>query len=116
MTGRKVKRVRPDLQVRDTAGWTRGGGAFFRRELLGQVWEMRVESGGMISVAQVALLLGVSSMTVHRWISEGELDTAAAQSAQGELSAPLRMRRVVLLSDVRQLALDRGYFMGVSKL
>ena len=110
MANRKAGSVRAALQMRDSAGWMKDGGAFFRRELMGQVWEMRVESRGSASVAQVALLLGVSVMTVHRWIADGELEA----SPPPELTAR-GMRRLIKLSHVRKFALDRGYFMGVPK-
>jgi hypothetical protein len=78
----------------------------FVRELAGQAWYMQVPVRGRVSLAQVALLLNVTVMTVHRWVSAGDLRA---------VDSPESKRKYVKLSDVRNFAADRGLFLGVAK-
>lgn len=87
------------------AEWVHGGARFEQSRDM-QTWVSTVSNNGAVNVKQAAALLFVTPMTVHRWVMDGWLK-ALPKQRQGQLS--------VRLSELRKLAVERGFFVGVEK-
>jgi hypothetical protein len=53
------------------AAWRIGGGALFRQEQLGRLWEMKVAANGEVTIPEAAALLQIPRDRLHAWVRAG---------------------------------------------
>jgi excisionase family DNA binding protein len=82
--------------------WKRDGSLQVKRVSKGATWTRDVAPDGLLTVAECAAALNVTTMTVGRWISTGDIKS---------MSYRYGGRRVVAKT-LRQYAVANGLFLG----
>lgn len=82
--------------------WLKNRGAKIEKKTRGLEWMREVGPRGEVTVSEAAALLGVTPVTVLRWLSAGSLKVVS----KGR-------QATVRLDDLRREAVERGLFVGV---
>lgn len=84
--------------------WLKDRGARVEKTTRGFTWMRTIGPRGEITVAESAALLGVTTVTVLRWLASGELVVWGKQR-----------QATVRLDQLRKVAENRGLFIGVGE-